>query len=245
MEWITIPAGTFTMGSQLGEGNSEEYPQHTVYLDAYKIGKYEVTNRQFAAFVSATGYTSQGHWRNFHLDNINPDGYPDNYPNYPVVNVSWNDAKAFCDWAGYRLPTEAQWEKAARGRTDTRRYPWGDDWDASKCNNWNGPALPGKLNFSSRRGTLPGGSFPAGASPYGVMDMAGNVWEWCADWESNADYSKSPLKNPTGPARGIFKVVRGGSWRNFDSNYFRCAYRDYHGLFQHGFSYYIGFRCVR
>ena len=157
-------------------------------------------------------------------------GWIDTHP----VNVSWNDAKAYAKWAGVTLPTEAQWEKAARG-TDGRVYPWGNDWDAAKCNNSVGANHPGK--------TSPVGSFPAGASPYGCLDMAGNVWQWCADWYGADYYTTSPAKNPTGPATGTVRVLRGGSWGGSGVVYgCRGACRIYY--IPYLWVYLIGFRCV-
>ena len=155
-----IPAGVFTMGS---DKYVDEKPIHDVYLDAYYISEFPVTVAQYRLFCVASQ-------RNM------PDapswGWIDEHP---MVSVTWDDATAFCEWAGVRLPTEAEWEKAARG-TDGRAYPWGNDWDKSKCS-----------NFTNSKSTQPVGSYPDGASPYGVLDMAGNVWEWCSDWYS-ADY---------------------------------------------------------
>ena len=190
------------MGSKDGEG--DEKMVHTVYLDKYYIGKYEVTVGQYKKFCEATGKTmpEQPEWNTG--------------DNYPVVKVTWYDAKAYCDWAGLRLPTEAEWEKAARG-TDGRTYPWGNIWDASKCN------IDGTGDAYEH--TAPVGSYPAGASPYGVFDMAGNVWEWCNDWSVYGYYGDSPTKNPTGPASGDFRVSRGGSWF-FPGNYSRVSCRN-------------------
>lgn len=208
VEFVSIPAGSFTMGSLEGEGNSDESPQHEVFLDAYEIGKYQVTNAQFTDFVTATGYQAQGNWRNAGGALAS---YAANNPNHPVVSVTWNDAKAFCDHYGYRLPTEAEWEKADRG-TDARTYPWGNTWDANLCCNYFGPATPGMVSFFNQRGTTPVGSFLAGASPYGLLDSAGNVWEWCADTYAANYYSTltPPVINPTGPPTGSFRVLRGG-----------------------------------
>lgn len=196
---ITIPAGQFIMGSN--RGDLEEQPAHKVYLDAYQIGKYEVTVGQYRAFCEATGKqmpkAPQWGWKE----------------NHPIVNVTWSDAKAYCEWAGGRLPTEAEWEKAARG-TDGRAYPWGNHWDASRCAN-------ADLGLTS---TAAVGSYPSGASPYGCMDMAGNAWEYCADWYGADYYKTSPSRNPTGPAGGDYHVMRGGCWYGHHEGA-RCAYR--------------------
>jgi iron(II)-dependent oxidoreductase len=190
---------------------ANEQPQHRVYLDEFYIDKYPVTNAQFERFVKATGYKAGDDWRKY---------YTKGKEKHPVVCVSWNDASAYCKWAGKRLPTEAEWEKAARG-TDGRIWPWGNAWDKSKCNLWEGgPAT-----------TTPVGSYPAGASPYGVMDMVGNMWEWCADWydENYYYYRNSPKRNPRGPNTGQWRVLRGGSWMGNITYYLRCAARDHYG----------------
>jgi len=224
---IKIPAGEFWMGSAADEGSDNEHPQHKVYLDEYYIGKYEVTNEQFEQFVRATGYRTDAekegkgytyedgkleeragrNWRYY---------YSAGREKHPVVLVSWNDAKAFCDWAGLRLPTEAEWEKSARG-TDSRTYPWGDSWDASRCASWVTDinlmkSKTGYVDMGSGRSTVPVGSFTTDVSPCGCHDLAGNVWEWCADWYGDGYYSTSPYQNPKGPSIGDYRVLRGGSW---------------------------------
>lgn len=212
---IEIPAGSFIMGSN-DEGGDEK-PMHTVYLRKYYIGKYEVTVGQFKNYCGAIGKNmpEQPKWNSG--------------DNYPVVNVSWNDAMAYCEWAGLRLPTEAEWEKAARG-TDGREYPWGNKWDSSKCNSTE--------NGDSYFYTSPVGSFPSGVSPYGLYDMAGNVWEWCNDWYDNDYYKITPRSNPTGPSSGSARVLHGGNWM-YDSTYCRSAHRFRYALGRGG---YDGFR---
>ena len=183
-------------------------PPRRVYLDAFFIDKYEVTNIQYGAFVLATGHSPPAF-----------GGTPD----HPVLGVSWYDAEAFCGWAGKGLPTEAQWEKAARG-TDGLSYPWGEDWDSARLRSAEEIARRPVETFSewtdwqqtSLIANLPGpvavGRYLEGASPYGVMDMAGNVWEWVADWYGRDYYSIQPRRNPLGPDSGERRVLRGGAW---------------------------------
>jgi formylglycine-generating enzyme required for sulfatase activity len=181
-----------------------------------------VTNAQFEQFVKATGYNAGDGWRKY---------YTKGKEKHPVVNVSWNDAEAYCKWAGKRLPTEAEWEKAARGN-DGRIWPWGNAWDKSKCNSY----------YGGPRTTTPVGSYPAGASPYGVMDMAGNVLEWCADWYDKNYYTSAPDRNPQGPSSGIQRVLRGGSWVSGNPYDLRAADRGRNNP-EARFDYY-GFRGV-
>lgn len=219
-DMVYIPAGEFIMGS--GEGEDNEAPVHTVYLDAFYIDKYEVTNAQFKEFSEETG----------HKGMINQPGfegfidYFNNYPNYPVVNITWYYAKDYAKWAGKRLPTEAEWEKAARG-TDERKYPWGNESPNA------GGIYRANYRTASEDGgadgfkyTAPVGSFPENVSPYGVFDMSGNVWEWVADWYDSEYYTYSPKQNPKGPEISPIggKVMRGGSWDLSDSS-MRCARR--------------------
>ncbi|MFB0533674.1 MAG: formylglycine-generating enzyme family protein [Anaerolineae bacterium] len=188
---VEIPAGEFTMGND--GGDDDEKPAHTVTLEAFEIDVFEVTNADFARFVEETGYQTEAEkagemgWR----------AYAEGKDNYPVVKVTWNDADAYCRWAGKRLPTEVEWEKAARGE-EGFIYPWGNEWDPAKVN----------AKESGFRGTVAVGSFAEGASPYGVFDMAGNVWEWMADW-----YQAYPDSTYQSEYFGEkFKVTRGGGW---------------------------------
>ena len=215
MDFVYVPAGTFTMGSDVRARQFifSEYPPHKVYLDAYWIGKYEVTNRQFDQFIDASGYPGARRWAAQYKPGIGQE-------ELPVCGIFWDDAAAYCRWMGGRLPTEAEWEKAARS-TDARTYPWGNDWNIvytqPRCTAANLADRNTRFTWSDSRvddgfkGTAPVGSFPQGASPYGVMDMAGNAQEWCADWFEDGYYSHSLAKNPTGPAAGEYRVVRGGS----------------------------------
>jgi formylglycine-generating enzyme required for sulfatase activity len=258
---VMVPAGEFLMGSPDRKGDYDERPQHSVTLDNFWIDSTEVTNRQFDQFAQQTGYRSvpentgssrvcQGpygmceevdgaDWR--HPDG--PDSEISDRMDHPVVQVTRTDAIAYCGWAGVVLPTEAEWEKAARG-TDGRIYPWGDDFDGSRLN-FCDSNCPIELKDSEAddgyAGTAPVGSYPNGASPYGAFDMAGNVWEWVADWYADNYYSASATSDPLGPDAGGQREVRGGS--AFDpSDMVRSAnrfpeYPDYSDNM-------TGFRCV-
>lgn len=236
-EMLLIPSGEFTMGASGSDEKADECekPSHKVYLDDYYIYKYEVTNGQFRKFAVETGYKSEGNWDKWAVAGTD---------NYPVVMVSWNDASAYCKWAGTRLPTEAEWEKAARG-TDGRIYPWGNKWDPSLCSNKDTPhsLIKGKVRYLfEKTGILPVGFFPEGVSPYGSADMAGNVREWCYDWFQDGYYSKSPKKNPRGPDTGEDKVLRGGSFFGEISSC-RVTAREDNEPSSNDTDY--GFRCVR
>jgi formylglycine-generating enzyme required for sulfatase activity len=214
------------MGSD--DGNSDEQPAHTVYLDAFAIDRTEVTNAQYARCVQAGACRPPGSSSSYTRANYFADP---RYADHPVIYVSWDDARAYCAWAGRRLPTEAEWEKAARG-TDGRTYPWGDEWDASKAN----------TDEAGVGDTTPVGAYPAGASPYGALDMAGNVWEWVADWYGEDYYRESPGENPLGPASGTNRVVRGGSWGNVQ---WLARAADRYGFTPDDRNSHVGFRCAR
>ena len=201
--WTRLKDGAAMVAVPAGEFMESSKPQRRVTLDGYWIDKNLVTVAQYKKFCGDTGRK---------MPSIPPWGWKDDHP---MVNVTWNDAKAYADWAGASLPTEAQWEKAARG-TDGRKYPWGNDWDTSKL--WS--SVDGE-----KHGTAPVGSFPKGASPYGALDMTGNVWEWCADWYGDDYYENAPARNPVGPATGDCRVLRGGCWYYVVEYGFRCAYR--------------------
>ena len=213
-----VPAGTFTMGSD--DDLPNEAPAHKVYLDAYYIGKTEVTNAEYYLFWLESGGASSEH---------TPISYEAEFgtwpeiaktkPNYPVVGVSWDSATAYAAWRGMRLPTEAEWEKAARGTTP-RRWPWGSTFTQQI----KGATVHANVWKQSGAHLKPVGTYPTGVSPYGAHDMAGNVWEWVADWYSENFYHHSPDRNPKGPAIGSRRVVKGGSWLN-PKTIARCSVR--------------------
>jgi formylglycine-generating enzyme required for sulfatase activity len=239
---IEIPASEFWMGSSPKDGDDDEHPQHKVSLSTYYIGKYEVTNEQFDRFVCTTNYKTDvektgkaqiyelqgGEWKWVEKKGVSWRYYK---TKCPVVLISWNDAAAYCNWAGLRLPTEAEWEKAARGY-DKRKFPWGKEEPGSKgiirCNyadqntdyNWSD-----KQANDGYRVIAPIGSYEIGESPYDCNDLSGNVWEWCADRYSEFYYVTNPGPNPQGPSTGITRVLRGGSWftGSFD---LRCSNRN-------------------
>ncbi len=190
---VYIPARPFVMGGMDEDSPRTERPAHSVVLGAYFIGQYPVTNLDFYKFVENTGHKPPIHW--------SQGTYPADLGYHPVVNVTWQDAQAYAEWKGGRLPTEAEWEKAARG-TDERHYPWGNRFvDGERCNGNNAVGTTTMVN-----------EFPEGRSPYGVWDMCGNVYEWCADYYDEDYYKTSPSSNPKGPDGDQERVVRGGSY---------------------------------
>jgi len=242
MVMVCVPAGEFLMGSaaRASGANANEKPQHTVYLDTFWIDRTEVTVAQFRAFVQSSGYQTSAEkqgWAYAWVESAKEwqkvNGADWQHPfgpgssaeeDHPVVQVSWVDAMAYCEWAGGSLPTEAQWEKAARG-TDGRTYPWGNVFDGTWLNYCDARCESGDRDFDDGyRYTAPVGSYPAGISPYGALDMAGNVWEWTADRYDEDYYADSPAQNPAGPESGQYRVLRGGSW-NHDRSGMRAAYR--------------------
>ncbi len=232
---VFVPAGDFLMGSDPDKDPMadplDELPQHKVYLDAFFIDKFEVSNADYSKFVAATGHRNSIFWDNPKF----------NHPDQPVVGVTWGDAAAYAEWVGKRLPTEAEWEKAARG-TDGRIWPWGNEFDPTKCNFDDEGKFDGHLDGFAM--AAPVDSFlHQGASPYGAVNMVGNVAEWVSDWFDTDYYSVSPKENPKGPKTSGMgkKSWRGASWFA-GLDHMRCAFREYDDIVASG--QIIGFRCA-
>lgn len=253
-----IAPGTFIMGCN---DIFTACPEHEVFLDAYWIDRYPVTNSQFSLFVQDNGYQKKEYWSEEGFAAKESEGWklprywedkPWNQPNHPVVGISWYEAQAYCNWANKSLPTEAQWEKAARGGIyldgdggsvlnpyPRRKYAWGDsEPDADGL--WR--AVYQKEPVYGNRCSAPVGSVPIGASPYLCEDMSGNVWEWCRDWYQRDYYKNSPKSNPQGPDRGEMKVLRGGSWCR-DARQIQTGFRTKDEPKSVGWDL-SGFRCV-
>lgn len=236
---VFVPAGEFQMGSLETDpgADQDEFPQHSVYLESYWIDQTVVTNAMYALFLNVEGNQIEG--RATWLDAADEDALlisaegvwrpRDGYANHPAVEVSWYGAQAYCQWAERRLPTEAEWEKAARG-SDGRTYPWGQ---TLSCENAHYANCGG--------GLLPVNAKPDGVSPYGVLGLSGNVWEWVADWYAADYYAEAPDQSPIGPADGNARVLRGGAWE-YDWKHIRAANRRHNGpaVTMHDY----GFRCV-
>lgn len=201
---IEIPGGQFTMGGSQEDSPDSERPAHPVNVSTCRVDPYPVTNQDYREFVNCTGYKTPIHWQR--------GSYPAGMARHPVVNVSYQDAKAYAEWIGARLPTEAEWEKTARG-TDERLYPWGSRFVDDRCNSGN---IVGT--------TLMVDEYPLGRSPYGVWDMSGNVYEWCEDYYDEDYYKYSPSTNPRGPEGGQERVIRGGFFSETRPNV-RCTHR--------------------
>jgi formylglycine-generating enzyme len=254
---VSIPAGEFVMGSD--SGRQDESPPRWVYLDTFEIDRYEVTNAQYYQYLLESDAKPPLHW----IEGSYPPGQAD----YPMVGISWQAANDYCAWAGKRLPSEAEWEKACRG-TDGRLYPWGDQWDARRANVGKHSALDSSefqvgtdsvweiMRYTLRStpttdgglGLRPVGSYPAGASPYGVMDLVGNASEWALDWYNWSDYSELSDHNPIGAGPPWNHNLRGSSWFNALAgdktiqNISRCSARNS----SHSSSdMRVGFRCAR
>jgi len=252
-ELARIPAGEFLMGSS--DAEFDERPVHRVHVSEFLISRFPVTQGEYARFIEQTGHPAPG-IRNLPLitaggletmfkDLAAPYTWQDDKPpsgreRHPVVLITYEDALAYCRWLSrvvgrpVRLPTEAEWERAARGGLETQKYPWGDEIGPEHANFLADPAA------KRDRGTRQVGTFPP--NDYGLFDMAGNVWEWVSDWYGAEYYASSDARDPIGPPQGAFRVVRGGSWVNDDVEMLRCAYR--HKVPPDTYAYSIGFRIV-
>jgi formylglycine-generating enzyme required for sulfatase activity len=230
---VSFPAGEFTRGRTYVWSDydvkwypnpaKDDTPAKKISLDAFQLDAAEVTNERFAAFVKATGHTPPYYWRNGQM--------PEGKEKHPVVNVTWHDAVAFCAWEGKRLPTEAEWERSCRGQTaDNRMFPWGDRDATTK-----------DAHYGVYDGPLPVCSKPK--SDAGLCDIVGNVWEWTADWYDRKYYEVAPDSNPKGPEKGIYRVLRGGSWFDLPKLFLSCAYRSWAREAERSPT--IGFRCAK
>ena len=253
-EMITVPRGAFMMGSD--DGDDDERPAHMVHVDEFLIGLQPVTNDEYARFVRATGHRApavdqlplvvtagDGEREETFRRTSEPYCWSEGEPprerlDHPVTLVRWEDADAFCRWLSsssgrsFRLPTEAEWEKACRGGLKAQRYPWGDRFDHTMVNFLEEPAERG------RHGTTPCRAFPPNG--YGIFDMSGNVWEWVQDWYAPDAYIPTMRENPGGPTNGRLRLVRGGGWLAADVRMLRCSHR--HKVPPDTYSYAIGFR---
>ncbi len=246
-----IPAGEFLMGA--ADAEEDERPVHRVFVSEFLIGRFPVTQDEYARFVRATGYTTPairdlpliaaGDRQTLFIEAATPYVWnspqpPSGMGGHPVVLVRYEDAVAYCEWLAsqvdrdIRLPTEAEWEKAARGGIEGRRYPWGDDIDLSRANFVADPSS------KRHRGTRPTGTYAP--NNYGLCDVVGNVWEWVSDWYAPDYYGGSELRDPLGPPSGSLRIVRGGSWVNHDVSMLRCAYR--HKVPPDTYAHSVGFR---
>ncbi|MBK9948563.1 MAG: SUMF1/EgtB/PvdO family nonheme iron enzyme [Nitrospira sp.] len=205
---VEVPTGSFPMGVPPGDrdGGRDEYPRHEVVLDTFLIDQFEVTNGRYLEFIKSTGHRVPQNPTNPTRNLWQGGTITESLAERPVINVDWFDADAYCKWAGKRLPSEAEWEKAAKGTSD-RRFPWGNVEPTAKHLNYN-------QKWIGEKTLMPVGSYEAGKSPYGVYDIVGNVWEWVNDWYDARYYEKSPSKNPPGPQEGTKKVIRGAGWQN-------------------------------
>jgi len=241
-----IPAGEFWMGrthmwlldelSMNLTPRLDDQPAHRVHMDGFLMDKYEVSNEAYSKFTDSTGHRKPFHWIGGKV--------PQGKENLPVYNVSWDDAVAYCKWAGKLLPTEAQWERAARGGTDFTLYPWGDELSTGGARGAGARGGPPQARLATY--ALPTGPTKIGSyapNKFGLFDMTGNVWEWVNDWYNRTYYSVSPDKNPPGPDTGLYKVIRGGSWSDVDERVLGVNFRNFTEPELRTAS--IGFRCAK
>ncbi|PIE79564.1 MAG: hypothetical protein CSA15_02785, partial [Candidatus Delongbacteria bacterium] len=246
IEMVVIPQGSFVMGDSKGEGNSYELPLHEVSISSFQMSKYEITNTQYCEFLNAMG-TTQGEYggetvtwifleyAGSRIEEENGSYVVEsNFENHPVVWVTWYGANAYCEWKGGRLPTEAEWEYAARGGLEDKRFPRGEtishetNGDEQACYSadpyfYDYDVNPTEGTYQDIYEAIEVGTFPPNG--YGLYDMSGNVWEWCSDWFSADYYSNSPANDPQGPSTGYFRIMRGGGWNSYAQTC-RNAYRE-------------------
>jgi formylglycine-generating enzyme required for sulfatase activity len=228
---VFIPAGEFARGRsyEWADGklfysptaHQDDQPVKTLFIDAFYLDQAEVTNFRYAAFAKATRHRAPYHWRK----GVMPEGKGQ----FPVVNVSWDDAAAFCAWDGKRLPTEAEWERGARGIGDRQMYPWGDR-----------EPMPADARYGA---DAPLAVCSKAKNYFGLCDMIGNVWEWCSDWYGRTYYAESPDRNPQGPSTGLYRVLRGGSWFDQPPLFLTNSYRSWARGAERSAT--IGFRCAK
>jgi formylglycine-generating enzyme required for sulfatase activity len=230
-DMVFIPGGEFARGRTYDWPDTrlkwypnpakDDVPVRRIHVDAFYMDRSEVSNESYAAFLKASGRPAPYHW--------GKQGVPEGKENHPVVNVSWDDASAYCAWQGKRLPTEAEWERACRGIAEGRMYPWGDKAPAPELAHFDAeapaPVCATKPNY------------------FGLCDMIGNVWEWVADWYDRNYYESAPVRNPSGPARGLYRVLRGGSWFDQPPLFLTCSYRSWARQAERSPT--IGFRCAK
>lgn len=237
-----IPAGEFWQGrtyvtlidelGMLARARMDDFPAHLIYLDAFHIDKTEVTNADYSRFTQATSREKPYHWVGGKV--------PTGQEKFPVYNVTWDDASAYCTWAGKRLPTESEWEKAARGGTDKLRFPWGDQITQGGGGRGGGGGT--KLaHYNWPEGPVSVASYAANG--YGLYDVVGNVSEWVADWYAQNYYSVSSERNPKGPTTGLYRVIRSGSWNLDDERHLAVSYRNFADPATRTVT--IGFRCAK
>jgi len=242
-EMVLIPAGDYWMGrvhsfplyewGMMQRARLDDKPAHKIFIDAFEIDKFEVSNQAYKRFIDETKRKPPWHWK--------AGKFADSEARIPVTNVTWDDAAAYCAWAGKRLPTEAEWEKAARGGLDRQLFSWGNSGITLKGDLAKTTKTGKNAHVGIASGPAPVGSYPSNG--YGVFDMAGNVWEWTNDWYLRDYYSISPDRNPAGPTAGRYKVVRGGGWSDPEEETVLVHYRNYTAPYQVSFT--IGFRCAR
>jgi len=247
---VQIPPGEFWMGrtfnwllDELGmhlRPRLDDQPGHLVYLDSYWMDKYEVTNENYARFAEATSRRKPFHWIGGKI--------PPGQEKFPVYNVTWDDAVAYCTFLGKRLPTEAEWERAARGGVEKTMFPWGNELEAQGRRQAGGGEQSESRQEPAKRARYgyPNGAVPVGSyapNGFGLYDVVGNVWEWVSDWYEQYYYSVSPEKNPQGPDTGLYRVIRGGGWSDYDERILALHYRNFTNSDLPSNT--VGFRCAK